>query len=126
MQPLPSAAPHPASIHNYTEIKEMTAPEPQGAAYEEQHVHAVYEEIASHFSATRYKVCAMRSTPAHMTNSSQPWPIIERFLKELPDGAVGADVGCGNGKYLAVNPRVFMVASDRYGNPHSASPIHAP
>jgi tRNA (uracil-5-)-methyltransferase TRM9 len=43
----------------------------------------------------------------------QPWPIIERFLKELPDGAVGADIGCGNGKYLTVNPRVFMVASDR-------------
>ncbi|KAK7182917.1 tRNA (Uracil-5-)-methyltransferase TRM9 [Paraphaeosphaeria sporulosa] len=76
----------------------MTDAEQQGAAYEEEHVHAVYEQIASHFSATRYK----------------PWPIIERFLKELPDGAVGADVGCGNGKYLTVNPRVFMVASDRY------------
>jgi tRNA (uracil-5-)-methyltransferase TRM9 len=33
---------------------------------------------------------------------------------ELPSGAVGADVGCGNGKYLAVNPRVFIVGSDRY------------
>lgn len=27
-----------------------------GAAYEEQHVHKVYEAIASHFSSTRYKV----------------------------------------------------------------------
>jgi tRNA (uracil-5-)-methyltransferase TRM9 len=27
---------------------------------------------------------------------------------------VGADVGCGNGKYLAVNKRVFIVGSDRY------------
>lgn len=27
--------------------------EPQ--AYEDKHVHAVYDEIASHFSATRYK-----------------------------------------------------------------------
>lgn len=25
-------------------------------AYEDQHVHAVYDQIASHFSATRYKV----------------------------------------------------------------------
>lgn len=24
--------------------------------YEDQHVHQVYEQIASHFSATRYKV----------------------------------------------------------------------
>lgn len=44
----------------------------------------------------------------------QPWPIVERFLKEQDDGAIGADVGCGNGKYLAVNERVFMVGSDRY------------
>lgn len=36
----------------------------------------------------------------------------------LPDGAVGADVGCGNGKYLAVNPRVFILGSDRYMKRH--------
>lgn len=38
---------------------------------------------------------------------------MERFLKGLPDGSVGADVGCGNGKYLAVNSRIFIVGSDR-------------
>lgn len=27
------------------------------ASYEETHVHKVYEEIAGHFSETRYKVC---------------------------------------------------------------------
>ena len=43
----------------------------------------------------------------------QPWPIVEKFLLDLPDGAVGVDVGCGNGKYLAVNPRIFIVGSDR-------------
>jgi tRNA (uracil-5-)-methyltransferase TRM9 len=32
----------------------------QGAAYEAEHVHSVYEEIASHFSSTRYKVCVGR------------------------------------------------------------------
>ncbi|KAL8867246.1 MAG: hypothetical protein Q9174_005788 [Haloplaca sp. 1 TL-2023] len=82
-------------------------------AYEERQVHKVYEQIASHFSSTRYK----------------PWPIVEQFLKEQSPGSVGLDVGCGNGKYLAVNSDVFIVASDRSENlvkiagkhqPHSA------
>lgn len=30
-----------------------------GEAYEEEHVHTVYEQIASHFSSTRYKVCTL-------------------------------------------------------------------
>ncbi|KAL8986587.1 MAG: hypothetical protein Q9177_004132 [Variospora cf. flavescens] len=71
---------------------------PQDAeAYEERYVHQVYAQIASHFSSTRYK----------------PWPIVERFLQELPSGSIGLDVGCGNGKYLAVNPDIFILASDR-------------
>ncbi|RPB00072.1 S-adenosyl-L-methionine-dependent methyltransferase [Choiromyces venosus 120613-1] len=65
--------------------------------YEASHVHRVYEHIAPHFSATRFK----------------PWPIVEKFLCNLPIGAVGLDVGCGNGKYLTVNPNVFIVGSDR-------------
>lgn len=28
-----------------------------GEAYEQKNVHEVYQEIAQHFSATRYKVC---------------------------------------------------------------------
>lgn len=31
--------------------------EDRGEDYEEEHVHSVYEEIAPHFSSTRYKVC---------------------------------------------------------------------
>ncbi|KAK5045001.1 hypothetical protein LTR84_010149 [Exophiala bonariae] len=65
--------------------------------YESQHVHDVYEKIAAHFSSTRFK----------------PWPVVDEFLKTLPPGSVGLDVGCGNGKYLAVNNSVFIVASDR-------------
>ncbi|KAF3483565.1 tRNA (uracil-5-)-methyltransferase TRM9 [Arthroderma uncinatum] len=68
-----------------------------GESYEEEHVHKVYQEIAPHFSSTRYK----------------PWPIVERFLNGLPHGSIGLDVGCGNGKYLKVNPNIFIVASDR-------------
>ncbi|OQE25953.1 hypothetical protein PENFLA_c007G00402 [Penicillium flavigenum] len=71
-----------------------------GEAYEQQNVHKVYQEIAQHFSATRYK----------------PWPIVERFLTSLTPGAVGLDVGCGNGKNLMVNRDVFIIASDRSEN----------
>ncbi|KAL2019459.1 hypothetical protein VTK56DRAFT_9664 [Thermocarpiscus australiensis] len=71
--------------------------EAQADAYERTHVHGVYEAIAPHFSATRYK----------------PWPAVASFLRAQPPGAVGLDVGCGNGKYLGVNPDVFMVGSDR-------------
>lgn len=28
-----------------------------GKAYEEKHVHEVYQQIAQHFSSTRYKAC---------------------------------------------------------------------
>lgn len=31
----------------------------------------------------------------------------------MPGGSIGADVGCGNGKYLNVNPNIFTVGSDR-------------
>jgi tRNA (uracil-5-)-methyltransferase TRM9 len=31
----------------------------------------------------------------------------------LPPGSVGVDVGCGNGKNLAINPDIFIVGSDR-------------
>ena len=43
---------------------------------------------------------------------SQPWPLIATFLSALPLGSVGLDVGCGNGKYLGVNPGIFVLASD--------------
>ncbi|MCJ1392725.1 tRNA methyltransferase, has a role in tRNA modification [Xylographa bjoerkii] len=72
----------------------------QPTAYEAVHVHDVYNQIASHFSSTRYK----------------PWPIVEQFLQALPDGSVGIDIGCGNGKYLGVNPSILIVASDRSEN----------
>ncbi|KAJ3127187.1 tRNA methyltransferase, has a role in tRNA modification [Nowakowskiella sp. JEL0407] len=69
-----------------------------GEKFEELHVHEVYDAIAKHFSSTRYK----------------PWPVIEKFLKEQPNGSVGADVGCGNGKYLGVNPELLILGSDRF------------
>lgn len=88
----------------------MSEAAPRPAAYEEQHVHEVYEQIASHFSQTRYK----------------PWPIVNDFLLHLPPGSVGLDVGCGNGKYLPVNRDVFIVGSDRSTNLARIAKQHAP
>jgi ubiquinone/menaquinone biosynthesis C-methylase UbiE len=47
-------------------------------------VQATYDEIATHFSKTRHS----------------PWPEVEKFLKGVPSGRVGLDVGCGNGRHL--------------------------
>lgn len=67
------------------------------ASIEESHVHQVYNKIATHFSNTRYS----------------PWPVVSDFLRTRQKGSIGADIGCGNGKYLGVNPDVFIVGSDR-------------
>jgi tRNA (uracil-5-)-methyltransferase TRM9 len=42
----------------------------------------VYNAIARHFDATRYK----------------PWPVVAHFLDTQPAQSIGLDVGCGNGK----------------------------
>ncbi|KAF2767313.1 S-adenosyl-L-methionine-dependent methyltransferase [Teratosphaeria nubilosa] len=78
--------------------------------YEEQHVHNIYEQIASHFSSTRYK----------------PWPIIEHFLKTLPPGSIGLDIGCGNGKYLPINKDIFIIGSDHSTNLTTIAKQHHP
>ncbi|KAK3099761.1 hypothetical protein FSP39_009216 [Pinctada imbricata] len=67
---------------------------------EKEHVHQVYEEIADHFSGTRHT----------------PWPRIVDFLNSQPPGALMADIGCGNGKYLGVNPSMYQIGSDRSSN----------
>lgn len=65
----------------------------EASKLEEKYVHEVYEEIAGHFSNTRHS----------------PWPRVVEFLRGLPCGAVVADVGCGNGKYLGVSKDLYMV-----------------
>ncbi|KAJ3485488.1 hypothetical protein NLG97_g6806 [Lecanicillium saksenae] len=66
-------------------------------AYESTHVHAVYEAIAPHFSSTRHS----------------PWPRVAAYLEAQNPGSIGLDVGCGNGKYLDVNPTLHVLGSDR-------------
>ncbi|XP_045778386.1 protein piccolo isoform X1 [Maniola jurtina] len=42
-----------------------------------------------------------------------PAPAVRSFLGDLEPGSLVCDVGCGNGKYLSVNPSVFAVGGDR-------------
>ncbi|XP_029898646.1 alkylated DNA repair protein alkB homolog 8 isoform X2 [Aquila chrysaetos chrysaetos] len=72
----------------------------EASKLEQEYVHKVYEEIATHFSSTRHS----------------PWPRIVEFLRSLPKGSIVADVGCGNGKYLGINKDLYMVGCDRSKN----------
>lgn len=59
--------------------------------FEDENVHKIYDEIANHFSSTRYK----------------PWPIISAFLASIDEHSVGLDAGCGNGKYIPLAKHLF-------------------
>lgn len=63
---------------------------------EKKYVHRVYDAIAPHFSSTRYA----------------KWPRVAAFLESLPPGSVILDAGCGNGKYLGLNPNCFFIGCD--------------
>ncbi|XP_068215347.1 alkylated DNA repair protein alkB homolog 8 [Palaemon carinicauda] len=63
---------------------------------EKEHVLAVYDQIADHFSDTRHK----------------PWPQVLEFVGSLPPGSFLLDVGCGNGKYLGHNKSIFELGCD--------------
>ncbi len=67
---------------------------------EKKHVYDVYEKIAPHFSHTRYK----------------PWPKVAEYLNSLEAGSLNLDVGCGNGKYLNINDKIFTIGTDRCFN----------
>jgi ubiquinone/menaquinone biosynthesis C-methylase UbiE len=56
----------------------------------------MYSPIATHFSETRYK----------------PWPGVVQFLKTLEPNTHVLDLGCGNGKYLAVRSDLNLHACD--------------
>lgn len=59
---------------------------------EERFVHQVYDVIASEFSSTRHS----------------PWPSVMKFIEAQPPDSLGADIGCGNGKYLtAVSSKYY-------------------
>nr|XP_026496146.1 uncharacterized protein LOC113400712 [Vanessa tameamea] len=67
----------------------------RGAALERAYVHDVYEQAGEDDAP-----CA-------------PAPAVRSFLSDLEPGSLVCDIGCGNGKYLSVNPSVFAVGGDR-------------
>lgn len=76
----------PANKKKEIDTKELDSLSPE--EYEKKYVHKVYNQIASHFSVTRYR----------------PWPQVESFLKSLSADSIMIDVGCGNGKNLGISP----------------------
>ena len=105
---LHTRASFPFNHHDHMPPKSVIATSvPDGesnASYEDEHVHSVYDNIAHHFSSTRYK----------------PWPVVAAFLASIPPGSIGLDAGAGNGKYL-IAPReregkYWTVALDRSRN----------
>jgi ubiquinone/menaquinone biosynthesis C-methylase UbiE len=56
--------------------------------YEKKYVHNTYNQIADHFSETRYR----------------PWPMVKKFLESLHSDSIMVEVGCGNGKNLSISP----------------------
>ncbi|XP_014783678.1 alkylated DNA repair protein alkB homolog 8 isoform X1 [Octopus bimaculoides] len=89
-----------ASENGKLDPSALEIPETRAANLEVTHVHQVYNEIADHFSHTRHS----------------PWPKVKEFLQSLQDGALVADIGCGNGKYFGVNPSIYQIGSDRSEN----------
>ncbi|XP_065847105.1 tRNA (carboxymethyluridine(34)-5-O)-methyltransferase [Euphorbia lathyris] len=63
---------------------------------EKKYVHSVYDAIAPHFSSTRFA----------------KWPKVATFLNSLHKGSLILDAGCGNGKYLGLNPDCFFIGCD--------------
>uniref|UniRef100_A0A5B7AR48 Methyltransferase type 11 domain-containing protein n=1 Tax=Davidia involucrata TaxID=16924 RepID=A0A5B7AR48_DAVIN len=63
---------------------------------EKKYVHSVYDAIAPHFSSTRFA----------------KWPKVASFLNSFPSGSLVLDAGCGNGKYLGLNPNCFFIGCD--------------
>uniref|UniRef100_A0A0K0G011 Putative methyltransferase KIAA1456 (inferred by orthology to a human protein) n=1 Tax=Strongyloides venezuelensis TaxID=75913 RepID=A0A0K0G011_STRVS len=66
---------------------------------EYEYVHDVYTQLAGHC----LRVC--KNAPKSSTKSGRvpQWSVVKKFLKELPDGCVILDVGCGQAKYELEN-----------------------
>ncbi|MED6131373.1 tRNA methyltransferase, has a role in tRNA modification [Stylosanthes scabra] len=80
-----------SSNHTASSTRVQSTPE-----IEKKYVHHVYDAIAPHFSSTRFA----------------KWPKVASFLSSLPSGSLVLDAGCGNGKYLGLNPRCFFIGCD--------------
>ena len=70
-------------------------------ACERDHVHAVYDAIATQWHHTRGRRGVL-------------WPGATQFLQALPKGSLVADVGCGDGKYFPAiyEAGCYVIGSD--------------
>ncbi|XP_031335525.1 uncharacterized protein LOC116165326 isoform X2 [Photinus pyralis] len=66
----------------------------RSVALEQAYVHDVYEQFSEN-------------------PRSRPWPRVQQFLKDLEQGSIICDVGCGNGKYLNTNSSLFNIGGDK-------------
>ncbi|KAL4301285.1 hypothetical protein HN51_052702 [Arachis hypogaea] len=80
-----------SSNHTASPTRVQSTPE-----IEKKYVHRVYDAIAPHFSSTRFA----------------KWPKVAAFLSSLASGSLVLDAGCGNGKYLGLNPDCFFIGCD--------------
>ncbi|KAK2170241.1 hypothetical protein NP493_1156g01017 [Ridgeia piscesae] len=71
--------------------------------------HCCYREQCDSQTPHGSQVCTRRLQGHFSDTRHSPWPRVVEFLKQLPLGALVADVGCGNGKYLSINPGIHMV-----------------
>jgi SAM-dependent methyltransferase len=42
-----------------------------------------------------------------------PWPKVKKFLSRLEPDSLIADIGCGEGKYLNINNKIYSFGCDR-------------
>lgn len=64
--------------------------------YEKEFVNKVYDQIAPHFSHTRF--C--------------PWPSVQNWVNSLEPYSVILDIGCGNGRNLGINKSIYNIGTD--------------
>ncbi|XP_055895099.1 uncharacterized protein LOC106067146 [Biomphalaria glabrata] len=79
-----------------TSLNSKLASCPRARCWETYHVEKVYNLIAPHYNDVKHK----------------KWPKVNKFLKNLAPGTLVADIGCGNGRYLSVNPLTYKLGSD--------------
>lgn len=72
------------TLEIFSKVDKEEAKDSKMLDFEKEHVENVYNNIAEHFSHTRYK----------------PWPKVLEYLMSLPKGSFVGDIGCGNGKYI--------------------------
>ncbi|XP_042429542.1 tRNA (carboxymethyluridine(34)-5-O)-methyltransferase-like [Zingiber officinale] len=89
----PSNSPEPSYLHVENTCSSSVCSTPD---IEKKYVHRIYDAIAPHFSSTRFA----------------KWPKVASFLNSLQPGSVILDAGCGNGKYLGLNPDCFYIGCD--------------